>query len=62
LIKKQKDMNIKGSITSKGNEHGGVGGGGGRGSSQEEDTNIIRKVRLNGLKFFEEQKKINDYH
>lgn len=55
-------MNIKGSITSKGNEHGGVGGGGGRGSSQEEDTNIIRKVRLNGLKFFEEQKKINDYH
>lgn len=36
----KKEMNIKGSITSKGNEHGG--------SSQEEDINIIWKVRLDG--------------
>jgi hypothetical protein len=49
-------MNIKGSITSEGNEHEVRGGGGGV-SSQEEDTRIIGKMRLDGQKNLKIKKK-----
>ncbi len=48
-------MNIKGSITSEGNEHEVRGGGGV--SSQEEDTRIIGKMRLDGQKNLKIKKK-----